>query len=161
MNAASFKLSLKADSGYEAESKGRCTPEQYARAVAALHLPGEHDGSFLLLAAKDAPVLTKAAKDVLFERARQIQQEGWDHHHDDAKEHPGGLAVAGACYALDAAGKSLDDDHWSKEYADTGRRLWPWDAEWWKPKDPRRNLVRAAALILAEIDKLDRAEVSK
>ena len=34
--------------------------------------------------------------------------------------------------------------------------LWPWAAEWWKPKDCRRNLVRAGALILAEIERLDR-----
>jgi hypothetical protein len=23
--------------------------------------------------------------------------------------------------------------------------MWPWDAEWWKPKDARRDLIRAAA----------------
>lgn len=38
------------------------------------------------------------------------------------------------------------------------RVLWPWDREWWKPKDRRRNLVRAAALLIAEIERLDRAE---
>jgi hypothetical protein len=27
---------------------------------------------------------------------------------------------------------------------------------WWKPKDRRRDLVRAAALIIAEIERLDR-----
>jgi hypothetical protein len=33
---------------------------------------------------------------------------------------------------------------------------WPWDASWWKPKDVIRNLVRAGALIAAEIDRLRR-----
>lgn len=35
---------------------------------------------------------------------------------------------------------------------------WPWGAEWWKPKEPRRDLVRAGALIIAEIERLDRRE---
>ena len=31
-----------------------------------------------------------------------------------------------------------------------------WDSEWWKPKDRRRDLIRAGALIVAEIERLDR-----
>lgn len=34
---------------------------------------------------------------------------------------------------------------------------WPWDDVWWKPKDPRTNLVKAGALILAEIERMDRS----
>lgn len=34
---------------------------------------------------------------------------------------------------------------------------WPWDAEYWRPSaDPIRNLVKAGALIAAEIDRLQR-----
>ena len=33
---------------------------------------------------------------------------------------------------------------------------WPWRPEWWKPKTYRENLVRAGALIAAEIERLDR-----
>jgi len=36
-------------------------------------------------------------------------------------------------------------------------RTWPWAEKWWKPKNERRDLVKAAALILAEIERLDRA----
>jgi hypothetical protein len=36
--------------------------------------------------------------------------------------------------------------------------IWPWSPDWWKPRDARRNLERAAALIIAEIERLDRAE---
>jgi len=32
-----------------------------------------------------------------------------------------------------------------------------WAREWWKPKDRRRDLIRAAALIVAEIERLDHA----
>ena len=31
-----------------------------------------------------------------------------------------------------------------------------WSKDWWKPKDKRRDLIRAAALIVAEIERLDR-----
>jgi hypothetical protein len=32
---------------------------------------------------------------------------------------------------------------------------WPWTRDWWKPQDFRRDLVRAAALILAELERFD------
>jgi hypothetical protein len=34
--------------------------------------------------------------------------------------------------------------------------FWPWAAEWYKPTDRRRDLVKAASLLLAEIERLDR-----
>lgn len=84
--------------------------------------------------------------DVLAERRRQIESEGWTPEHDD--EHSlGEMAGAAACYANNAGlGRVLPP------------RSWPWDASWWKPKDRRRDLVRAAALLLAEIERLDRLE---
>ena len=33
---------------------------------------------------------------------------------------------------------------------------WPWGDEYWKPKDPINDLIRAGALIAAEIDRLQR-----
>jgi hypothetical protein len=38
---------------------------------------------------------------------------------------------------------------------------WPWSFEWWKPKDRIRNLVRAGALIAAEIDRLQAMQEAK
>lgn len=93
------------------------------------------------------PVVTEATADVLAERRRQIEKEGWTPEHDD--EHSEGqMASAAACYAL----ASYLGNDWSPA------EHWPWDAEWWKPSDRRRNLVKAAALILAEIERLDRAK---
>lgn len=34
--------------------------------------------------------------------------------------------------------------------------FWPWGDCYWKPKSPRQDLVRAAALLIAEIERLDR-----
>lgn len=85
-----------------------------------------------------------AFRDVLAERRRQIEAEGWTPEHDD--EHKGGqLALAAACYALNAAGCGCEV-----------ARNWPWRGVWWKPSTPRRDLVKAAALILTEIERLDR-----
>ena len=30
---------------------------------------------------------------------------------------------------------------------------WPWALNWWKPKDRRRDLIRAGALIVAELER--------
>lgn len=99
--------------------------------------------------------MTAAAKDVLAERRRQIESEGWDADHDD-KHSDGSLAQAAACYASNAATWA---EHGKKdlryEMLPVSFR-WPWSASWWKPKSQRQDLVRAGALILAEIERLDR-----
>lgn len=63
------------------------------------------------------------------ERQRQIDAEGYSAEHDD--EHTDDdLRWAASCYLLHS----------------------------WKPADEVRNLVKAAALIAAEIDRLQRSE---
>lgn len=104
------------------------------------------------LAAARKEVGSQAAQDVLAERRRQIEAEGWTPEHDDQHE-TGELARAAACYALVAGGMN--------PRADTLFVAWPWHPAWWKPTDePRRNLVKAGALILAEIERLDRAALN-
>jgi len=93
--------------------------------------------------------LGDAARDVLAERQRQISAEGWTPEHDDEHE-IGELARAAACYAANATGFRLMNR----------ANLWPWDRAWWKPTTPRRDLVKAGALILAEIERIDRAAAS-
>lgn len=92
--------------------------------------------------------------DIARERKRQVEEEGWTAEHDDNEHADGDLASAGACYALPINVLSLPVG------VIAGNTilaiLWPFMGEWWKPKDRRRNLVRAGALIAAEIDRLDR-----
>jgi hypothetical protein len=87
------------------------------------------------------------------ERERQITQEGWTSIHDDAHD-KGEMAHAAGTYALANHSRLL----WigGNEVPLT----WPWSKRWWKPKDRRRNLVMAAALIVAEIERLDRSNSS-
>lgn len=96
------------------------------------------------------------------ERARQIQSEGWTADHDDGHRRLQ-MTRAAACYLLNTWEKS------KLEESATGRHvvaaavnvLWPWEQEWWKPSsDPVRNLVKAGALIAAELDRLQRASNS-
>lgn len=95
-----------------------------------------------------SPVLAE----VLKERRRQVHAEGWTAEHDD--EHDNGeMAIAAGVYALNAYGEFKPDDFCN----DGSPPHWPWDSRWWKPKDARRDLVRAAALLVAEIERLDRA----
>lgn len=109
---------------------------------------GMVNGNMLSHRAKEP---SSALADVAAERRRQIAVEGWVPEHDD-RYHYGELSAAAASYALDACGIQLGHDS-SKNPPST----WPWHRDWWKPAGARRNLVKAAALILAEIDRLDRA----
>lgn len=91
-------------------------------------------------------------EEIATERRRQMDAEGWTLEHDD-RHAEYELSRAAAMYARHAA-----NNHASPYYAIMGApEAWPWEYAWWKPKDPRRDLIRAAALIVAEIERLDRA----
>jgi hypothetical protein len=94
--------------------------------------------------------LSRGALDVLRERARQVTGEGWTLEHDDAHCN-GELGRAALCYAMHAG-----SDETSRRYLRPSG--WPWENSWWKPTTPRGDLVKAIALLLAELDRLDRAQ---
>lgn len=89
---------------------------------------------------------------VIAERFRQIEGEGWSTGHDDSHA-VGELAAAGSCYAIMPTWRRRPHPN----VDDRGPPMvWPWALEWWKPRDNRRDLVRAGALIIAEGEKFDR-----
>ncbi|HHH8900579.1 TPA: hypothetical protein ACP3Y7_006628 [Pseudomonas aeruginosa] len=106
----------------------------------------QHSVPELLVRAEDfvsGKEVPQAWLDVQAERRRQITAEGWTPDHDDlycAAE----LPRAAAAYILSGAN-------------DEAPAIWPFSAKWWKPRDARANYMRAGALILAEIERLDRA----
>ncbi|HBP4574726.1 hypothetical protein IPC618_21445 [Pseudomonas aeruginosa] len=105
--------------------------------------------------AAQAGQVPQAWLDVQAERRRQVEAEGWTPEHDD--EHADGqMARAAACYAL--AGSSAPNDGTAALLVSLA---WPWDEQWWKPSTARRDLVKACALALAEIERLDRACISQ
>lgn len=86
------------------------------------------------------------------ERVRQIQVKKFDAEHD-AGYTKGQLAAAGAAYALVAEYQTRYKP--SNVQAVAPPRAWPWPGAQWKPSNSRLdNLVRAGALIAAEIDRL-------
>jgi hypothetical protein len=114
----------------------------------AHHFACERKGYNPLCAGCEAEAApTQAARDVLAERCRQVEAEGWTPKHDDANGF-GEMARAAACYAL------------HDRISVNGWEAWPWATEWWKPDFGRRDLVKAGALIVAEIERLDRAAIA-
>lgn len=122
--------------------------------VAALEADGDRPTSKYalselkkVLAAAPGKEVPQAWLDVQAERRRQVEAEGWTPEHDDlycAAE----LPRAAAAYILNGAN-------------DEAPAIWPFVAKWWKPRDARSNYVRASALILAEIERLDRAAATQ
>lgn len=114
--------------------------------IAAPVAQAQHCVPELLVRAEDfvsGKEVPQAWLDVQAERRRQITAEGWTPDHDDlycAAE----LPRAAAAYILSGAN-------------DEAPAIWPFSAKWWKPRDARANYMRAGALILAEIERLDRA----
>lgn len=132
------------------------TREQAVASVNQSGIAATQEGPYEVVALYTAPqtspaaqgdALTQAARDVLAERQRQISVEGRTPGLDD--EHlPGVLALAAASYVCADEG-------------DAPPAIWPWDWSWWKPRDRRRNLVKSGALVLAELERMDRAGAAR
>lgn len=92
-------------------------------------------------------VLGDGALAIVRERLRQVTVEGYQPEHDE--QYTGReLAWAAFCY-IDRA---LSDNSSNP----VPPQAWPWDARYWKPDGPVRMLVKAGALIAAELDRLMR-----
>lgn len=105
----------------------------------------------------------KVLREIAYERQRQVHQESHTRAKDDDHA-PGVLARAGAAYAFFAAlGENMRNVLTAPECEGSMTRvlfarLWPWPLSAFKPKEERRReLVIAASLIVAEIEKIDRA----
>lgn len=93
-----------------------------------------------------------AVADIAAERQRQIDVEGRTPDADDGYR-AGELAAAASAYAFSAATRT-------RYLALDPLGFWPWAPEWFKPKDQRSDLVRAGALIVAEIERIDRVQLT-
>ena len=93
------------------------------------------------------------------ERRRQMSVEGWTPDHD-AKHRGKQLAKAACSYLISHC--DPDEDACGDLSESRPTWDWPWAMKWWKPsKEPVRNLVKAGALIAAEIDRLLAAEKTR
>lgn len=106
---------------------------------------GEHEIKCDYQIAPFPPRISQAAQDVIAERRRQVEAEGFVPEQDDGYTR-NELADASASYAL-CAGKP-----------GSHTTIWPWGQHTFKPSaDRRRDMVKSVALGIAEIERLDRA----
>lgn len=108
-----------------------------------------HDAvSAVIVADKlEATALTGALQDVIRERQRQILEECYTPAYDDATyagARRGELAQAAGAYAL------------AEAFPNVVGSLWPWPLASFKPRGHRENCIRAAALLVAEVEQIDR-----
>lgn len=99
----------------------------------------------------NTPSFTEAIDLIAQERLRQVNVEGWSEKHDDYQVEEE-LAFAAATYAT---------PNGSRVYLHSGKpNTWLWEKEWWKPSPENRirELVKSGALIVAEIERLQRKE---
>lgn len=140
-----------ADARLNAVAMAWNTVRAEARAIA----PGRGIGDLLVAVEQFAErsfdaLVSESARAVLAERRRQIEL-GYNATEDDQNE-DGQLARAGLCYVMTTLDMSI-----SRAWT-----LWPWTSTQWKPSDDaRRNLIKGLALILADLERRDRAAAHK
>lgn len=109
----------------------------------ACSLAAENEDLKFLIHASGAQTLTTAAIDVLAERQRQQSIKGFSTQQDDT--YIGGeLAAAAISYIEPMEAEA----YWPADWHDNS----------FKPSDYRRNLVKACALLIAEIERVDRQQ---
>lgn len=97
---------------------------------------------------------SEALRDAAAERRRQIEAEGYDPEHDDAHVNDE-IAAMAAYYAMPDGARAWPATETGYGYT-WGQAIIPHGWYMPPPCDRRRELVKAGALILAEIERLDR-----
>lgn len=92
-----------------------------------------------MLQEQEDTFFSAGAEAIRKERSRQVMSEGYDMKHDERHE-PEKFIQAAVAYLLSAVGN------------DEAAGEWPFDAEFFKPKDKIRDMERAGALIAAGLD---------
>lgn len=107
-------------------------------------------------------------EEIAHERSRQIAEKGYTTQLDDTRDR-GELAMTAASFLLWAISKTGDLPIFAAfglapmrakanaGWVGLGSLLWPWDHDFPYDTPRRARLVKAAALIVAEIERLDRA----
>lgn len=99
-------------------------------------------------------LLGEGLRAIIAERMKQVDRFGFTLERDQVTANNSDFALAGVSYANAALDQLTRAD---PDVLPPDWNTWPWDAIHWNPKDPRANLVRAAALLWAAIDWLDNA----
>ena len=99
--------------------------------------------------------MSDALSDVSAERDKQRSK--WGDTHDDAVHSPGDLGMCGSSYAMAAAVWLSDTWLVADDFTSPDVEQFPFGPDAWKMEaTPRAGLVKAAAMIVAEIERIDR-----
>lgn len=82
--------------------------------------------------------------EIIAERNHQINDKGYTFKNDDAYIN-NELIDASIAYILNATGN-----------ATLATDCWPWNLEYFKPSEKRRDIIKAIALLIAEVERIDR-----
>ena len=140
-----FDISLAEGTQLDADITALNALNSAANPTTVLAMLDELEAAEKRIAELEARSFNPAILDVVAERQRQQSVEGWTPEHDNAYQNSE-LADAAACYAIHAHNQGFSTP-----------AHWPWSPDWWKQSGARRDLVKAGALILAEIERIDRA----
>jgi hypothetical protein len=138
-------LRLRSLSNYEPLIRGRMIDE-VLRHLSLTLATGTFEGiqsgieDFKETYATDIP---QAWLDVIGERRHQINDLGFSSQQDDG-------------YVFDELTRAARAYIMVSNPGEDQPSYWPWDRKFWNPKDRRENLVRAAALLIAEVERIDR-----
>lgn len=98
-----------------------------------------------------------ALRAIVAERMKQVHRHGRTLASDQHTNRAEDLPLASASYVLAAIDQLTGTTPAGRDVSKPDPSSWPWGEHYWKPEDPRANLVKAAALLWAAIDWLDNA----
>lgn len=136
--------------GWTALAREKSAAEQRLQRLQWAYAALERERDALREACAQLGAPSMALREVLAERAGQVAQEGYTPEHDDvhgANE----IGQAGVCYVAEGMGLGA--------FLKLGI-AWPWNPSDWKPKGRRRDTVRGVALLLAQLERDDRAALA-
>lgn len=130
----------------------------------ALNVPAYYDLSAELIAdeifnnKENTLQVSAALADIISERQRQITGEGFTPEQDDKYDREELVSAAISYIRLATIWKDKDPDSYRKSSAPMS---WPWSPEWWKPANPRRDMIKGIALLIAALERRDRKEAAQ
>lgn len=106
-----------------------------------------------------AALQSPAIASVLRERLEQVERHGYspahDAEHEEAQIGQGALAYVCAGLAIEM-GDTFEGEEAARSaaYLDGAVGIWPWESELFRPTDYATCLVKAAAMLIAELDRV-------
>ncbi len=130
----------------------------------AINVPAYYDLSTELIAdeifnnKENTHQVSATLADIIAERQRQITDEGFTPEQDDKYDREELVSAAISYIRLATIWKDKDPVSYRNCCPPMS---WPWSPEWWKPTNPRRDMIKGIALLIAALERRDRKEAAQ